>query len=95
MKEGFVYILTNRKGGVLYIGVTDDLARRLAQHRTGTVRGFAKKYNCDRLVWFERHENIHDARIAERRMKAWKREWKIRRIEESNPGWDDLSSALV
>ncbi|MEQ8411379.1 MAG: GIY-YIG nuclease family protein [Erythrobacter sp.] len=95
MKEGFVYILTNRKDGVLYIGVTDNLARRIEQHRTGDVPGFAKKYNCTRLVWFERHENIHDARTAERRMKAWKREWKIGRIEESNPGWDDLSRTLV
>lgn len=95
MKEGFVYILTNRKDGVLYIGVTDDLARRLEQHRSGDVRGFAKKYNCQRLVWFERHDNLHDARAAERRMKAWKREWKITRIAELNPGWEDLSRALV
>ena len=95
MKEGFVYILTNRTDGVLYIGVTDDLARRLDQHRMGDVPGFAKKYNCTQLVWFERHENIHDARTAERRMKAWKREWKIKRIEEVNPAWEDLSQALV
>lgn len=84
MPEGFVYILTNRPQGVLYIGVTSDLPARLAQHRAGTVSSFTRKYQCHRLVWFERHENIHDARIVEKRMKAWKREWKIRRIEELN-----------
>lgn len=94
MKPGFVYMLTNRKDGVLYIGVTDDLARRVWQHRSGTVSSFTKKYNCHLLVWFEKFENLHDARMAERRMKAWKREWKIRRIEELNPQWHDLTSEL-
>ena len=70
MREGFVYILTNRKSGVLYIGVTSDLAKRVEQHRTGSVPGFAKKYQCRRLVWFEVFDNIHDARIVERRLKA-------------------------
>lgn len=95
MPEGFVYILTNRKGGVLYIGVTNDLANRVMQHRSGAVPGFAKKYNCQCLVWFERHENLHDARVVERRMKAWQRAWKIRVIEEVNPAWDDLSVHLT
>ncbi|WP_298304304.1 GIY-YIG nuclease family protein [uncultured Erythrobacter sp.] len=94
MGEGFVYILTNRKDGVLYIGVTNDLSRRLEQHRSGAVSGFAKKYNCQTLIWFERHDDVHSARIAERRMKAWKRAWKVKRIEEKNPGWGDLSSSL-
>lgn len=95
MQEGFVYILTNRQGGVLYIGVTNDLAKRLMQHRSGAVAGFSKKYNCHRLVWFERHENLHDARVVERRLKAWQRAWKVRVIEEVNPAWDDLSAALI
>lgn len=95
MREGFVYILTNRKDGVLYIGVTNDLSRRLEQHRSGSVPGFAKTYNCDRLVWFERHDDIHAARVAERRMKAWKRAWKVKRIEAMNPDWDDISVRLV
>lgn len=94
LKEGFVYILTNRKGGVLYIGVTSDLASRIEQHRSGAVSSFTKKYQCHRLVWFEHFENIHDAREVERRMKAWKREWKIRRIEEMSPGWNDLALQL-
>jgi putative endonuclease len=90
VKPGYVYILTNKPGGVLYIGATDDLARRVEQHRARAVPGFTKKYNCERLVWFERFENIHDARIVERRMKAWKREWKVKRIEALNPEWRDL-----
>jgi putative endonuclease len=90
VKPGYVYILTNKRGGVLYIGATDDLARRVEQHRARAVPGFTKKYNCERLVWFERFENIHDARIVERRMKAWKREWKVKRIEALNPEWRDL-----
>lgn len=95
MAPGYVYILTNRRDGVLYIGVTSDLALRIEQHRAGTVSSFTKKYQCHRLVWFERFENIHDARIMERRMKAWKREWKIKRIEEMNPEWVDLSARMI
>ena len=94
MQSGFVYILTNRKDGVLYIGVTNDLATRIEQHRSGRVSSFTRTYNCHRLVWFEEFDNIHDARLAERRMKAWRRDWKIRRIEELNPEWNDLSSQL-
>ena len=95
MREAFVYILTNKRNGVLYIGVTNDLARRIAQHRAGGVSSFTKKYNCHRLVWFAMFEDIQDARIVERRMKAWKRDWKIRRIEEMNLEWNDLSSQLI
>lgn len=95
LKAGYVYILTNRRDGVLYIGATDDLAKRLEQHRSGAVSSFTKRYNCHRLVWFEPFENIHEARVFERRMKAWKREWKVRRIEERNPEWRDLTSQLL
>ncbi len=94
MKQGFVYILTNRKDGVLYIGVTNDLVVRVEQHRSGAVSGFTKKYQCHRLVWFEHFDNVHDAREVEKRMKAWKRAWKIRLIEEANPAWSDLSDML-
>ncbi|MEM6475308.1 MAG: GIY-YIG nuclease family protein [Pseudomonadota bacterium] len=95
MKGGFVYILTNRKDGTLYIGATADLSARIEQHRRGTVSSFTKKYQCHRLVWFEYFENIHDARQTERRMKAWKRAWKIRLIEEANPDWQDLTDTLI
>ncbi len=87
-------MLTNRKHGVLYIGVSDDLGRRVDQHRSGAVSSFTKKYQCHRLVWFEHVDNIHDARVVERRMKAWKREWKVRRIEETNPEWEDLCHTI-
>lgn len=89
MKPGYVYILTNKPVGVLYIGVTSDLARRIEQHRSRAVPGFARDYNCHRLVWCERHD-IDGARLAERRMKKWKRAWKVARIVERNPAWRDL-----
>ncbi|MBA4164176.1 MAG: excinuclease ABC subunit C [Erythrobacter sp.] len=95
MKPGYVYILTNKPQGVIYIGVTNDLARRVEQHRSGTISSFTKKYQCHRLVWFEYFEGVHDARVVERRMKAWKRDWKIKRIEERNPAWDDLCHLLT
>ena len=95
MLPGFVYILTNKKNGVLYIGVTNDLARRVEQHRAGAVSSFTRQYNCHQLVWFERFDSIHDARLTEKRMKAWKRDWKIRRIEELNPEWNVLTAQLI
>lgn len=90
MKSGFVYILTNKPDGVLYIGVTDDLAKRVQQHRSRQVPGFTKDYNCELLAWFEPFENIHEARLFERRMKKWNRAWKVARIIERNPEWRDL-----
>jgi putative endonuclease len=94
VKPGFVYILTNKPDGVLYIGVTDDLAKRVEQHRSRAVEGFTKKYNCHRLVWFDRHDDLQDARQIEVRMKKWKRGWKVARILERNPDWRDLSGEL-
>lgn len=90
MKPGYVYILTNKPDGVLYIGVTDDLAKRVEQHHSRAVPDFTKNYNCERLVRFEGFDNIHDARLVERRMKKWNRDWKAARIIERNPGWRDL-----
>ena len=95
MKPGYVYMLTNKPLGVLYIGVTDDLAKRVEQHRSGAVSSFTKRNNCHRLVWFERFENIHDARQCEVRMKKWNRIWKVARIVERNPLWDDLAEQLT
>jgi putative endonuclease len=95
VKEGYVYMLTNKPLGVLYLGVTNDLARRLEQHRSGAVSSFTKHYNAYRLVWFEHFDNIHDARLVEARMKKWNRIWKISRIVERNPMWDDLSEQLL
>ena len=90
MNSGYVYILTNKPNGVLYIGVTSDLSNRVEQHRRRAVPGFTKTYNCERLVWCEFFENIHDARQFEVRMKKWNRAWKVKRIVERNPEWKDL-----
>ena len=90
MSAGYVYILTNRPNGVLYIGVTSDLAKRIAQHRDGLIEGFTKTYGCTLLVWVQPFDDIEDARRCERRMKKWNRAWKLRRIEETNPEWHDL-----
>lgn len=94
MRPGFVYLLTNKRGGVLHLGVTSDLVTRIEQHRSRAVPGFSKKYNCHLLVWFEAFEDIQDARVVEWRMKKWNRSWKVRRIEELNPEWRDLTPEL-
>lgn len=87
----FVYLLANRKQGALYIGQTNDLVRRVSEHKSGEQSGFTRQYGCTRLVWFESHNSRESAFARERQMKAWKRAWKVRRIEASNPDWDDLS----
>ena len=90
MRVGYVYILTNKPGGVLYIGATSDLAHRVMQHRSRAVPGFTKDYNCTRLVWCKRFERIDEAVVFEKRMKKWNRAWKVARIVERNPEWRDL-----
>jgi putative endonuclease len=74
--------------------VTSDLAHRIYQHREGIFPGFAKEHNCRTLVWLERHDNIHEARQREARMKKWKRAWKLKLIEDVNPQWKDLSEKI-
>ncbi|MFN4353997.1 GIY-YIG nuclease family protein [Parvibaculum sp.] len=86
----FVYILASRKHGTLYIGVTNDLARRVWEHREGIGSKFTKKYRVHRLVYTEPHEEIERAIQREKTMKEWPRAWKIRAIEIDNPEWDDL-----
>lgn len=95
MKGGWVYIMTNRPNGTLYIGVTSDLPRRIWQHRDGAIEGFTKRYGLNRLVWFERHEDIRSAIQREKTMKHWPRAWKVRLILAANPGWDDLYAGLA
>jgi putative endonuclease len=87
---GFVYIMASRRNGTIYIGVTSDLPKRVWEHREGLIEGFTKKYGCKTLVWFERHGSIEAAIIREKQMKEWQRAWKLRRIEEMNPDWNDL-----
>ncbi|WP_311268375.1 GIY-YIG nuclease family protein [Sphingobium sp. WCS2017Hpa-17] len=91
-RGGYTYIMTNKPHGVLYIGVTADLAARVLQHRNGTGSTFCKKYGLARLVLAEPHDDIMLAIAREKALKAWKREWKIRLIEESNPDWSEKQS---
>ncbi|MGQ0764222.1 MAG: GIY-YIG nuclease family protein [Gemmatimonadota bacterium] len=94
MSMPVVYILTNRKNGTLYVGVTTRLAERLTQHRAAAVGGFTRRYGLTMLVHFEMHATIADARLREARLKKWRRSWKIALIEDRNPSWRDLSGEL-
>ncbi|MEC8178856.1 MAG: GIY-YIG nuclease family protein [Pseudomonadota bacterium] len=89
MKGGWVYIMADRYRGTIYIGVTADLAARIHQHRTGDGSDFVRRYDLNRLVYAEHHDRIEDAIPREKAMKKWRREWKIRLIEEQNPDWLD------
>jgi putative endonuclease len=86
----WVYILASKLGGTLYIGVTNDLVRRVYEHRMGLADGFTKKYGIHRLVYFEPYSDIESAIQREKRLKKWKRAWKVQLIEQANPNWDDL-----
>jgi putative endonuclease len=94
MKGGWVYILTNRPNGTLYLGVTSDLARRIWEHREGLADGFTKRYGLKRLVYAERHEDIGRALQREKNLKHWPRSWKVQLIVTENPNWDDLYDLL-
>ena len=94
-KRFFVYIMTNRPDGVLYVGVTSDLLRRVHEHRTGAIVGFTKRYNLHRLVWFEEHGTAEQAILREKRIKRWRRAWKVRLIAERNPDWRDLFGEIA
>ena len=89
-----VYILASEPYGTLYIGVTSNLADRIAAHRGGTVDGFTKQYSVHTLVYFEAHDDMYEAIQREKRLKKWNRAWKIRLIEEKNPEWKDLSAEV-
>jgi putative endonuclease len=91
----FVYMLASRRNGALYIGHTDDLLWRVTQHREHHRPGFTDKYGVTRLVWWEEYESRDDAFLRERRMKKWRRAWKIELIERFNPSWNDLYEDLL
>ena len=91
----YVYLLASRKHGTLYVGVTNDLVRRVYQHKTRVVSGFTSRYAVDRLVWFETHEDPINAIAREKEIKQWRREWKVNLIESSNPEWADLYQSIV
>jgi len=91
----FVYILASRRNGTLYIGMTDDLERRVWEHKSGAVPGFTRKYGVKTLVWYEVHETRENAFQRERQLKKWNRVWKLELIERSNPSWRDLVDEIM
>jgi putative endonuclease len=90
----YVYILASRKDGATYVGITNDLVRRIYEHRQKSVPGFSSKYNITRLVWFETYDDPTNAITREKELKKWKRSWKLQLIEAENPQWDDLYESI-
>ncbi|MGJ4887098.1 GIY-YIG nuclease family protein [Bradyrhizobium sp. HKCCYLRH3099] len=86
----YVYLLASKKHGTLYLGVTNDLVRRVYEHRTKATPSFTSRYDVGKLVWFEVYDDPGTAITREKELKKWRRDWKIRLIEEQNPNWDDL-----
>jgi putative endonuclease len=95
MKKYYVYMMSNKYNTTLYIGVTNNLKRRVYEHREKLIKGFSSKYNCNKLVWYEETGNIESAILKEKRMKKWKREYKESLIREKNPEWLDLYETIV
>jgi putative endonuclease len=95
MREGFLYMTTNRPHGVLYTGVTSDLSRRVYEHREGLIRGFTSRYGLTRLVNYETFPMVTDAIQREKNIKHWPRIWKVKLIEAMNPDWRDLYEELL
>ena len=93
--SSYVYIMASRKNGTLYTGVTADLGRRAWEHRDKVIGGFTARYNVTRLVWYREYADITDAIAEEKRIKRWRRVWKIQLIEKMNPEWDDLYPLLI
>jgi putative endonuclease len=85
-----VYILASKRNGTLYVGVTNDVVRRVWEHKNNVIEGFTKKYGVHTLVYFELHETMPNAILREKQMKRWNRAWKIEKIQEANPEWRDL-----
>jgi putative endonuclease len=90
----WVYILASQRNGTLYIGVTNDLSRRVYEHRTKQVKGFTPRYGVAMLVWYEAYGDVNEAIAREKNLKTWHRAWKLRLIEEMNPDWRDLYEEL-
>ena len=94
-KQPAVYILASKRNGTLYTGVTSDLVKRIWEHKNNMVEGFTKRYVVHQLVWYEVHESMESAIKREKRLKEWKRKWKLVLIESSNPNWQDLYNTIV
>jgi putative endonuclease len=95
MADFFVYILASRYRGTMYVGVTNELSRRVAEHKSGAVPGFTRQYKVTRLVYVEPYTSSQEARARENTLKRWRREWKFQLIEAQNPKWDDLTDQIV
>lgn len=95
MKEPAVYILASGRNGTLYTGVTSDLIKRIWQHRNDFVEGFTSKYKVHQLVYYEMHDSIESAIIREKQIKKWRRQWKLRLIEQHNSAWKDLWEDII
>jgi len=91
----FVYMLASKRNGTLYVGVTNDLGRRVGEHRDKAIPGFTKRHGVDILIWYEIHNDINTAITREKQIKGWNRIWKLRLIEENNSGWNDLAPGLI
>ena len=91
----YVYLLASRKDGSLYLGVTNDLIRRVFEHRSKTTRGFTSRYNITKLVWFEIYDDPISAITREKEVKKWRRAWKVALIEKENANWDDLYESII
>jgi len=91
----YVYIMASKRNGTLYIGVTNDLIKRIYEHKNNLVDGFTKKYRIHNLVYYEQTEDVKSALQREKQLKKWNRKWKIRLIEEMNPEWKDLYDSLI
>ena len=94
-KQPAVYILASKRNGTLYIGVTSDLVKRVWEHKYNMVEGFTKRYGVHQLVWYELHESMESAILREKRLKDWKRSWKLDLIESMNPDWQDLYDSII
>lgn len=95
MRAYYVYILASKRNGTLYVGVTNDLIRRVFEHRHGMLDGFTKRYHVHRLVYFEETDDVYTALSREKQLKRWRRRWKDELINRNNPLWQDLSTDLM
>lgn len=95
MNSYYVYIVASEKNGTLYVGVTNDLVRRVWEHKNKGIDGFTKKYEVHRLVYFEETSNIESALAREKQLKNWQRKWKLQLIEKDNPNWEDLYQKII
>jgi len=90
LKKYYTYILANKKNGTIYIGVTNDIVKRIGEHKNNLINGFTSRYEIHKLVYFEEYSDIREAISREKQLKNWKRDWKIELIEKVNPDWNDL-----